>query len=174
MILRLEGTILYNYIPEREIVRIFASVDNHFRRVNILTITLSGMYFLFYYTEITIRQETLREWCWWGRCAFLGQTKRFAKTTQIWFQNVRLDLIIRKRVPTLDGFVHKQRSYRHFNAMKYVFQCRHCNRTSDRFNPYAHHCCACDSRNYRRVIVRIFTLRPIEVLDGKFMWGIII
>ena len=37
-----------------------ASVDNHFRRVNILTITLSGMYYLFYYTEITIRQETLR------------------------------------------------------------------------------------------------------------------
>ena len=41
-----------------------AEFDNHFRRVNILTITLSGMYYLFYYTEITIRQETLREWCW--------------------------------------------------------------------------------------------------------------
>ena len=34
-------------------------VDNHFRRVTILTITFSGMYYLFYYTEITIRQETL-------------------------------------------------------------------------------------------------------------------
>ena len=54
-----------------------------------------------------------------------------------------------------------------------MFQCRHCNRTSDRFNPYAHRCCACDSRNYRRVIVRIFILRPMEVLHGKFMWGII-
>ena len=70
-----------------------AEVDNHFRRVNILTITLSGMYYLFYYTEITIRQETLREWCWWGRCGFLGETKSFAKTAQIWFQNVRLELI---------------------------------------------------------------------------------
>ena len=29
-----------------------AEVDNHFRRVDILTITLSGMYYLFYYTEI--------------------------------------------------------------------------------------------------------------------------
>ena len=37
-------------------------IGNHFRRVNILTITLSGMYYLFYFTEITIRQETLREW----------------------------------------------------------------------------------------------------------------
>ena len=41
-----------------------AEVDNHFRRKNILNITLLGMYNLFYYTEITIRQETLvREWC---------------------------------------------------------------------------------------------------------------
>ena len=80
---------------------------------------------------------------------------------------------LRKQVPTLDGFIHKQRSYRHLNATKHVFQ-RHCNRTSDRFNPYAHQCCACDSRNYCRVTVRIFTLRPMEVLHGKFMWGIII
>ena len=35
-----------------------AEVDNHFRRGNILTITLSGIYYLFYYTEITIKQET--------------------------------------------------------------------------------------------------------------------
>ena len=41
-----------------------AEVDNHFRRVNILTMSLSGMYYLFYHTEITIRQELLREWCW--------------------------------------------------------------------------------------------------------------
>ena len=73
--------------------RVEAEVDYNFRRVNILTITLSGMCYLFYYTEITIRQETLREWCWWGRGGFLGETKSFAKTTQIWFQNVRLDLI---------------------------------------------------------------------------------
>ena len=70
--------------------------------------------------------------------------------------------------------MHKQRNYWHFNATKYVFQCRHCNRTSDRFEPYAHQCCACDSQNYRRVIVRICTLRPMEVLHGKFMWDIII
>ena len=50
----------------------------------------------------------------------------------------------RKRVHTLVSFIHKQRSYRHFNATKYVFQCRHCNRMSDRFNPYADQCCACD------------------------------
>ena len=54
-----------------------------------------------------------------------------------------------------------------------MVQCRHCNRTSDRFNPDAHQCCAYDSRNYRRVIVRIFTLRPMEDLHGEFMWGII-
>ena len=29
-----------------------AEVDNHFRSVNILTITLSGMYYLFYHIEI--------------------------------------------------------------------------------------------------------------------------
>ena len=45
-----------------------------------------------------------------------------------------------------------------------MLQCRHCNRTSDRFNPYAHQCCACDSRNYRRVVVRIFTLRPARTI----------
>ena len=66
-----------------------ADVDNHFRRVNILTITLSGMYYLFYYTETTIRQETLREWCWWGRCGFLGETKSFAKTAQIWLELIK-------------------------------------------------------------------------------------
>ena len=146
-----------------------AEVDNHFRRENILNISLLGMYNLFYHTEITIRQETLvREWCWWRRCGFLGQTKSFAKTAEIWFQNVRLDLF-RKRVPTLDGFIHKQRSYRHFNATKYVFQCRHCNRTSDRFNPYAHQCSACDSRNYRRVIRSMNVYPPAY---GSFTWEI--
>ena len=128
----------------------FASVDNHFRRMNILIITLSGMYYLFYYTEITIRQETLREWCWWGRCGFLRKLLKFGS-------KMCGSIYLRKQVPTLDGFIHKQRSYRYFNATKYVFQCRHCNRTSDKFNPYAHQCCACDSRNYRRVIVRIFS-----------------
>ena len=34
-----------------------AEVDNHSRRVTILTITLLGMFYLFYYTKITIRQE---------------------------------------------------------------------------------------------------------------------
>ena len=38
-----------------------AEVDNHFRWVNILTIILSGMYYLFYYIEITTRQETLHK-----------------------------------------------------------------------------------------------------------------
>ena len=47
-------------------------------------------------------------------------------------------ILSRKRVPTLDGFIHKQRRYRHFNATKYVFRCRHCNSGSDRFKPYAH------------------------------------
>ena len=54
-----------NVHPEEMIIdRGKAEANNHFRRVNILSITLSGMYYLFYYTEITIRQETLREWCW--------------------------------------------------------------------------------------------------------------
>ena len=35
--------------------------------------------------------------------------------------------------------------------------------------PYAHQICACDSRNYRRVIVEITTRWPMEVLHGKFM-----
>ena len=83
-----------------------AEIDNHFRRVNILTITLSGMYYLFYYTEITIRQETLREWCWWGRRGFLDETKSLAKTAQIWFQNVRLDLI--KKTSTHTWWFHSQ------------------------------------------------------------------
>ena len=83
-----------------------AEVDNHFRRVNILTITLSGMYYLFYYTEITIRQETLREWCRWGRCGFLGKTKSSTKPAQIWFQNVRLDLI--KKMSTHTWWLHSQ------------------------------------------------------------------
>ena len=38
-----------------------AEVDNHFRMVNILIITVSGMYYLFYYIKITIRQETLHD-----------------------------------------------------------------------------------------------------------------
>ena len=49
------------YPEEMNIDRGEAEVDNQFWRVNILTITFSGMYYLFYYTEITIRQETLRE-----------------------------------------------------------------------------------------------------------------
>ena len=84
----------------------FASVDNHFRRVNILTISLSGMYYLFYYTEIAIRQETLREWCWGERCGFLGETNSFAKTAQIWFQNVALNLI--KKTSTHTWRFHSQ------------------------------------------------------------------
>ena len=35
--------------------------------------------------------------------------------------------------------------------------------------PYAHQCRACDSRNYRRVIVEITARWPMEVLHGKFM-----
>ena len=42
-----------NVHPEELIIdRGEAEVDKHFRRVNILTITLSGMYYLFYHTEI--------------------------------------------------------------------------------------------------------------------------
>ena len=35
--------------------------------------------------------------------------------------------------------------------------------------PYAHQIRACDSRNYRRVIVEISARRPMEVLHWKFM-----
>ena len=35
--------------------------------------------------------------------------------------------------------------------------------------PYAHQICACDSQNYRRLIVEITARRPMEVLHGKFM-----
>ena len=40
--------------------------------------------------------------------------------------------------------------------------------------PYAHQSRACDSRNYRKVIVEITARRPMEVLHTKFMGGIII
>ena len=96
-----------NVHPEEMIIdRGEAEVDNHFRKVNILTIILSGMYCLFYYTEITIRQETLREMCWCGRRRFWGETKSFAKTVQIWFQNVWLDLI--KKTSTHTWWFHSQ------------------------------------------------------------------
>ena len=46
---------------------------------------------------------------------------------------------------------------------------------SSRVNePSAQQSRACDSRNYRRVIVEITARRPMEVLHKKFMWGIII
>ena len=35
--------------------------------------------------------------------------------------------------------------------------------------PYAHQSRACDSRNYRRVIVEITARRPMAVLHRKFM-----
>ena len=41
---------------------------------------------------------------------------------------------------------------------------------SPRLNePCAHQIRACDSRNYRRVVVEITARRPMEVLHGKFM-----
>ena len=46
---------------------------------------------------------------------------------------------------------------------------RHCRLASPRVNePYAHRQRACDSRNYRRVIVEISTYRSMEVLHGVF------
>ena len=52
---------------------------------------------------------------------------------------------------------------------------RHCRLASPRVNePYAHRRRACDSRNYRRVIVEISTYQSMEVLYGVSMWGIII
>ena len=51
ILLSREGDIK-NVHPEEMIIdRGLAEVDNPFRRVNILTITLSGMYYLFYLTE---------------------------------------------------------------------------------------------------------------------------
>ena len=39
------------------------------------------------------------------------------------------------------------------------------NLASPRINePYSHRSCACDSRNYRRVIVEITSRQPMEVL----------
>ena len=35
--------------------------------------------------------------------------------------------------------------------------------------PYVHQIRACDSRNYRRVIVEITAHWPMEVLNGKFL-----
>ena len=70
-----------------------SEVDNHFRRLNILTITLSGMYYLVYYTDFFSGKKRYVNGAGEEECGFLGETKRFAKTAQMWFQNVRLDLI---------------------------------------------------------------------------------
>ena len=39
---------------------------------------------------------------------------------------------------------------------------------------YAHQIRACDSRNYRRLMVEITARRPMEVLYGKFMRGMLV
>ena len=211
-----------------------AEVENHFRRVNVLTIILSGMYCLFYYTEITIRnaiftkrsslfikdsvfalihvlwvnekikfileynfanikntpifriksidgrricwkrlqtRDTIGEWCWIrGRCELLGETKKFRQNCSTFVskcaarsnqENEYPHLMVSFTNNGVIGILMRRNMY--FSAAVW-----------DRYESYAHKCCAYDSRNYRTAIVRIFTLRPMEVLHGKFMWGIII
>ena len=96
----------------------------------------------------------------------LGETK----SAQIWFQNVRLDVI--KKTSTHTWWFHSQtvigilmRRNMCFSAAIVIERLTDSTRT--RIN-VAH------SRNYRRVMVRTFNLRPMEVLHGKFMWSIII
>ena len=56
------------------------------------------------------------------------------------------------------------------HAMAHTCTIRHCKLASSRVNEwYAHLWRACDSRNYRRVIVEISTCRPMEVLHRNSM-----
>ena len=79
-----------------------AEVDNHFRRVTILTITLSGMYYLFYHDEIIERI-----------------CRRQAKSTSFW--------PYRTKVRELRRFVLVQRddviSYVHDNRVSNCIGC---------------------------------------------------
>ena len=91
-----------------------AEVDNHFRRVNIPTITLSGMYFLFHHTEIIecrrrvsqthstsfwpyrkkYRNDVALFWCngMMSYLTFMITECLTAQAVQIWFQHVRFNL----------------------------------------------------------------------------------
>ena len=56
------------------------------------------------------------------------------------------------------------------HAMAHTSTIRHCKLASPRVNePYTHLRRACDSRNYRRVIVEISTCWPMEVLHRNSM-----
>ena len=75
----------------------------------------------------------------------LGETKKCRQHCLDLVSNVLLDL--NKKTSTHTWWFHqKQRCYGHFNATKYMFHCHHCYRTSDRYEPYAHQCCACESK----------------------------
>ena len=162
---RYKGTALY-YIPERVIVRMFTLRKWYRPRPRSIIIfegwtfllLPSGMYYLFYYAETTIRQDTLRERCWWGRCGFLGETKSCAKTAQIWFQNDYSLLMVSFTNSRVIGILMRRNTC--FSVAIVIERL------------YAHQCCAfesklsqCDSKN--------FYPPAMEVLRGTFMWGII-
>ena len=108
---------------------------------------------------------------------FCCKTENFAWSAQFWFQSVLLVLTKKTSTHTLwfCPQITKLLGVLSDHAMAHTCTIRHCKLASPRVNePYAHLRRACDSRNYRRVIVEISTCRPVEVLHRNSMWGIII
>ena len=104
---------------------------------------------------------------------FCCKTENFAKYAQIWFQSIQLVLTKKTSTHTLCFCpqIKKLLGVESDTAMAHSCTCiRHCRLASPRVNePYAHRRRACDSRNYRRVIVEISTYWSMEVLHGVSM-----
>ena len=108
---------------------------------------------------------------------FCWKTENFAWSAQFWFQSIPLVLTKRTRTHILCFCpqITKLLGVLSDHAMAHTCTIRHCKLASPRVNePHAHLRRACDSRNYRRVIVEISTCWPMEVLHRNSMWGIII
>ena len=102
---------------------------------------------------------------------FCWKTENFAKYAQIWFQSVQLVLTKKTSTHTLCFCPQITELLGVESDTAMAHSCiRHCRLASPRVNePYAHRRRACDSRNYRRVIVEISTYRSMEVLHGASM-----
>ena len=103
---------------------------------------------------------------------FCCKTENFALSAQSWFQSVPLVLTKKMSTHTLCFCpqITKLLEVLSDHAMAPTCTIRHCKFASLRVNElYAHLRRACDSQNYRRVIVEISTCRPMEVLQRNSM-----
>ena len=103
---------------------------------------------------------------------FCCKTENFACSARFWFQSVPLVLTKKTSTHTLCFCpqITKLLGVLSDHAMAHTCTIRHCRLASPRVNePYAHLRRACDSRNYRRVIVEISTCWPMEVLHRNSM-----